>query len=118
MNDIATYDSPWTQSLIVSNEPDVCTYSEELVKPKDCGDLGWDLFQNACKQVCNGDTMKSVRCTRMTVDCTDYGGYDMRDLCMHTCNEERRDALVEAAVVIGGDTSLEMVNEDTVEVLY
>ena len=73
--------------MIVSNEVSKCTYSEDLVKPKDCGDKGWDLLQNPCKQVCNGEKMPLVRCVRMIVDCSEYGGYDMRDLCMHTCNE-------------------------------
>ena len=62
--------------------------------------------------------MPMVRCVRMTVDCSDYGGYDMRDLCMHTCNEQRREALIEGSVVIGKDTTLEMVNENTKEVVH
>lgn len=49
MNEIAMFHNPLTQTLIVSNEPGECRYTEDLVKPKDCGDLGWDLFQNACK---------------------------------------------------------------------
>ena len=54
----------------------------------------------------------------MFVDCSERGGYDPNDTCRQSCMLKKAKALYEGEAVVGPDTFLEFVTDNTTEVIY